>query len=197
MGPRITAGGLPDEAPDLARFLIGASLVHEISGSGRIVARIVETEAYLADDPASHSFRGRTRRNAAMFLPRGHAYCYLSYGCWTALNVSSGPEGHGEAVLIRAAEIVEGAGYVAKAPRLSAATIASGPGRLGRALHITLGHDGIDLCSDAALYLATGPRPAGEIRATPRIGITKAADLALRFIEVGSSALSGPRRLNR
>lgn len=192
----IARAELPPETESLARFLIGKILVH-VRPDAVLAGRIVETEAYLADDPASHSFRGRTRRNASMFLPAGHAYCYLSYGCWTALNVSSGPAGTGEAVLLRAVEIVRGAEAIPAVPRLPAARLASGPGRLTRALGVTLAHDGVDLCTDPGLHLAHGDRPHCRIGTSPRIGITRAADLPLRFFEAGSPALSGPRRLNR
>ena len=192
---RLKREELPPDAPALARFLIGNLIVHEVSG-GPIVGRIVETEAYLADDPASHSFRGRTKRNGAMFLTAGHAYCYLSYGCWTALNVSSGPAGLGEAVLLRAVEIVRGGEAIPVIPRLHRSKLASGPGRLTRALGVGLQHNGIDLCSDEPLFLARSDVSAGEIGTSPRIGITKAADWPLRFFERGSAALSGTRRLN-
>lgn len=198
---RIDARELPGDAEGLARFLIGRLLVHARPGLPPIIGRIVETEAYLADDEASHSYRGVTRRNASMFLAAGHAYCYLSYGCWTALNVTSGPAGKGEAVLLRAAEVLAGSAALPPVPRLPAAKIASGPGRLGRAFAVTLGHDGIDLCTHPDLYLAYATDPgdgnrSAPIGASPRIGISKAVERPLRFFEVGSAALSGPRRLN-
>ena len=91
----------------MAKFLIGCTLVHDVDGT-RLAGRIVETEAYLRGDAASHAFRGLTRRNPSMFLRRGHAYVYISYGVWPMLNISSEEQGIGEAVLIRALEPLEG-----------------------------------------------------------------------------------------
>ena len=104
---RLRRGALPLDTVELARFLIGRTLVHDIGGV-RLAGRIVETEAYLPGDAASHAFRGATRRNGSMFLKRGHAYVYISYGVWPMLNVSSEEEGVGAAVLMRALEPLAG-----------------------------------------------------------------------------------------
>jgi DNA-3-methyladenine glycosylase len=187
---------LPLDPTELARFLIGKTLVHDVNDV-RLSGRIVETEAYLVGDAASHAFRGRTGRNGAMFLPRGHAYVYISYGCWPMLNVSAGEEGVGTAVLLRALEPLEGI----DAMRAHRATdrlldIARGPGRLAGAMRVTMAHDSIDLCGSAPLWLGTSTRPTHAIVTTTRIGITKDAERPLRFLEAENPFASGPRRLN-
>ena len=180
----------------LARFLIGCTLVHDV-GSVRLAGRIVETEAYPPGDAASHAFRGKTKRNGAMFLKRGHAYVYISYGVWPMLNVSSEEEGTGAALLLRALEPLAG---IEKMPRgtnrVREIDIARGPGRLARAFAITPADDGADLCGPGPLFLAVPTRRAGAILTTTRIGITKDAERPLRFVERGSPFVSGPKRLN-
>jgi DNA-3-methyladenine glycosylase len=178
----------------MARFLIGRTLVHEVGGA-RLAGRIVETEAYLQGDAASHAFRGLTRRNPSMFLSRGHAYVYISYGVWPMLNVSSQEEGIGEAVLIRALEPLEGVDAMRRGSERPL-DIARGPGRLARAMQVSLMHDGADLCGPGPLFLAAPSRPPGPIGVSTRIGISKDAERPLRFFERGNPFVSGPRRLN-
>ena len=191
----LTPRRLPRDAAALARFLIGKLLVRRI-GAKRLVGRIVETEAYLADDPASHSFAGPTARNGAMYLRRGHAYIYRIYGLHWCLNVSAGDEGEGSAVLLRALEPLEG---IAEMQRLRGRTgirdLARGPGRLADAFAIDKALDGADLCAKGPLWLANASSRAA-IGASVRIGISRAADLQLRFYERHSAYISGPRRLN-
>ena len=192
---RLSRSELPSDTADLARFLIGKVLVHAVDGL-TLSGRIVETEAYLVGDRASHAFRGETKRNRSMFLPRGHAYVYISYGCWPMLNVSAGEHGVGTAVLLRALEPLEGL----EAMRESRATdrlhdIARGPGRLAAAMRVTLAHDGLDLCGPGDLWLGAGDGDALAIGVATRIGITRDAELPLRFFERGSPFVSGPRRL--
>jgi DNA-3-methyladenine glycosylase len=173
---------------ELARALIGCVLVHE-TRAGRVAGRIVETEAYLRDDPASHSFRGRTPRNAAMFGPPGHAYVYLVYGLHVCFNVVSAPEGVGEAVLLRALEPLEGQARMRRRrAREAAREWCSGPGRLAQALAITRAHDGAELCQ-GALRIEAGESP-GRILAGPRVGIAVATRRALRFRVAGSPWVS-------
>jgi DNA-3-methyladenine glycosylase len=193
---RLSRSALPLDTVKLARFLIGCTLVHDV-GSIRLAGRIVETEAYPPGDAASHAFRGRTKRNGAMFLKRGHAYVYISYGVWPMLNVSSEAEGTGAALLLRALEPLAGIEKMPRGPnRIRDNDIARGPGRLARAMEITLGHDGANLCEPGSLFLAAPTRKAGAILTTTRIGITKDADRPLRFVERGSPFVSGPKRLN-
>jgi DNA-3-methyladenine glycosylase len=179
----------------LARFLIGKTLVHEIGGT-RLCGRIVETEAYLVGDAASHAFRGETKRNRAMFLERGHAYVYIAYGCWPVLNVTSEAAGVGAAVLLRALEPLEGIEAMRR-QRGGARDLdlARGPGRLAGAMGVSLADDGRDLCGPGPLYLAEAQRTTRPIAIAPRIGISKDAHLPLRFFERGNRFVSGPRRL--
>ncbi len=175
--------GSPVEA---ARALVGARLL--VDGVGGIV---VETEAYDRDDPASHSVRGRTDRNAAMFGPAGTIYVYRSYGIHWCLNVATGPEGVGAAVLVRALEPTDGIEAMRTRRGLhDLRLLCAGPGRLCEALAVTRDHDGGHVLSPPFL-LAAPERPA-EIVAGPRIGISRAADLPWRFGLAGSRFLSRP-----
>ena len=179
-----------DAAPDLfrgstvevARRLIGTLLVHETS-EGRVSGVIQETEAYLSEgDAASHSHRGRTKRNASMFLAPGHAYVYRIYGLHHCFNVVTAPEGVGEAVLIRSLAPVEGLERMAERRGRSAlAELCSGPAKLVQALGIGAQQDGQRI-GQGGLRLETRAGPAVRLRATPRIGISKATDLDLRFL---------------
>ncbi len=192
---RLTRRALPRDTVALARFLIGKMLVHEIDGV-RLSGRIVETEAYLVGDAASHAFRGRTPRNGSMFLTRGHAYVYISYGVWAMLNVASEEAGIGAALLLRALQPLEGLDAMRRRRGdVRDIDLARGPGRLAVAMGVSLADDGVDLCGRGPLYLAEGDRRAGDIVTTTRIGITKDADLPLRFFERGNPFVSGPRRL--
>jgi DNA-3-methyladenine glycosylase len=163
----------------LARGLVGARLL--VRGLG---GTVLETEAYGRDDPASHSFRGMTARNAAMFGPPGTVYVYLSYGCHLCLNVVGRP---GEAVLIRALLPEVGVPEMI-ARRGTVRHIASGPGRLGRALGITLPDSGKRFGEDE-FVLEAGP-PVTALLVGPRIGITRAADRPWRFGLAGAPGLS-------
>jgi DNA-3-methyladenine glycosylase len=186
---------LPGDARALAQWLIGKSLVRRL-GRSIMSGRIVETEAYLADDRASHSFAGQTARNKSMFLQRGHAYIYRIYGMHCCLNVSAGNEGEGAAVLIRSLEPVDGVALMQK--RRAGAPLrdfARGPGRLCTALAIDQRLDGADLCVPGALELAYGDATAIQIGVSTRIGVTHASDARLRFFERNNVFVSGPRLL--
>jgi DNA-3-methyladenine glycosylase len=168
----------------VARDLIGWTLtLHGVGG------RIVETEAYHHEDPASHAFNGRTPRNAAMFGPVGRAYVYRSYGMHWCLNLVCGQD-PGGAVLLRALEPTSGIERMReRRGRSEPRDLCSGPGKLCQALAVTRAHDGLAL--DAAPF-ALAPGPAAGIVEGPRIGISKAADLPWRFGEAGSRFLSKP-----
>lgn len=172
----------------LARQLIGWTLL--VDGVGGV---IVETEAYDGDDPASHSFRGPTARNAAMFGPPGHAYVYLSYGIHWCLNAVCREAGHGAAVLIRALQPTQGLATMGeRRGSTQLRLLAAGPGRVCQALGVDRSHDGLAL--DAAPFAWLPPGQPVEIACGPRIGISQAADLPWRFALAGSPFLSRPLR---
>ena len=181
----------------VAKDLPGCLLMHR-GATGTAMGWIVEVEAYLRDDPAAHSFRGKTERNRAMFGPAGHAYVYRIYGLHTCVNVVTGPEGTGEAVLVRALEPVAGINLMQERRGTDdPVALASGPGKLTQALGITMDLNGASLCDGPLLVLSPGSLPGrrpegvpGEIVRTTRIGITKAADLPLRFYLKGSRYVS-------
>lgn len=194
---RLRLRDLPLDTVELAKFLIGKSLVHEIP-QGRLSGRIVETEAYLVGDAAAHSFRGLTPRNKSLFLQRGHAYVYFCYGNHFMLNVSGGEEGIGTGVLIRAVEPLEGIHMMKRARHTKQILdLARGPGRVASAFRINRKLDGLNLVDGKGpLWLGSAVRKTGPIGESIRIGITKDADRVLRFYELGSPFVSGPKRLN-
>jgi DNA-3-methyladenine glycosylase len=153
---------------------------------------VVEAEAYAPDDPASHSFGGRTARNATMFGPPGRLYVYRSYGIHWCANVVCGEDGVGTAVLLRALEPTAGLEVMrARRGLEDVRLLASGPGRLTQALGITGEHDGADL---RELPFALDPPPvAVDVVVSPRIGITRATDRLWRYSLAGSSFVSRPR----
>jgi DNA-3-methyladenine glycosylase len=179
-------------SPEVARALIGMTLL--VAGVGGI---IVETEAYDGEDPASHTFSGRTPRNAVMFGPPGCAYVYLSYGIHWCLNFVCREPGHGAGVLIRALQPTAGiAQMISRRGQEDPRVLCSGPGRLGQALAITHDLNGARLDVPPFSLRATGSRkgaPAGVV-CGPRIGISKAVDRPWRFGLAGSRYVSRPFR---
>jgi DNA-3-methyladenine glycosylase len=173
---------------DVSRDLLGKLLVH-----GPTAGIIVETEAYLGgDDLASHSAIGITNRTRVIFGPPGHAYVYLNYGIHECLNIVAEPDGKAGCVLIRALEPVEGLDIMrARRPKArSDRDLASGPGKLTRALAITRVHNGVDMTRGDLVVRLANPMRRFEIEVTPRIGITKCADLPLRFFIKGNKFVS-------
>ncbi len=169
---------------EVARELIGAVLL--VDGAGGV---LVEVEAYDQEDPASHAYRGQTARNASMFGPPGHAYVYRSYGVHWCLNLVCAEEGRADAVLVRALEPQRGLDAMRARrglddPRL----LCAGPGRLCQALGITGEHDGLAL--DAPPFELHARSASVEIKAGPRIGITRATDRPWRYGLAGSGFLS-------
>lgn len=166
---------------------------------GTILAgRIVETEAYLNDDPASHAFRGETKRNGAMFKAHAHVYVYLIYGTSYCLNFSSEARGVGGGVLIRAVEPLRGLDRL-RAHRgrdgLRDDELARGPGNVCRAFAIGPAFDGRDLDTGRGLYVADdGARP--EVGTSVRIGLTQGTERPHRFYARGNRAVSGRRSLS-
>lgn len=192
---RLRRADMPVDTIELARYLIGKTLVHDMA-RGRLSGRIVETEAYPVGDAAAHHFRGMTPRNRSLFLQRGFAYVYFTYGSCFMMNVTSEKPGVGAGVLIRALEPLEGIELMARHRGTAQLRyLASGPGRLAAAMRIDKRYDGIDLCSAGPLWLGTPVKAAGPIGSNVRIGITREANRAWRFYERGSEYVSGPKRL--
>jgi DNA-3-methyladenine glycosylase len=181
----------------VARELLGKLLVRECDGAV-LAGRIVETEAYLsAHDPASHAYGGPTARNAAMFGPPGHAYVYLIYGLHHCVNVVTEGEGVPSAVLIRAVEPLLGLDRMQARRRTDRTThLASGPSKLCQAFAIDRTLDKWDVTKGQRLwYAAPAANLPLHIAASPRIGISVAGDLPLRFYVSDSPFVSrGPRR---
>ena len=171
---------------ELAPDLIGRLLVRE-AGGVRMVGRIVEAEAYRPDDPASHSFRGPTPRNASMFGGPGRAYVYVSYGMHHCMNVTTGG---GAAVLLRALEPVAGVEEMARRRGVAdGRLLCAGPGRLCQALGISLADDGTDLVAKGGTWIAEGS-PADEVAAATRVGLTVAVEQPWRFLDARSRFVS-------
>jgi len=178
-----------------ARGLLGASLVVD-RGEGRVAAEITEVEAYGGGlDPAAHSYRGPSARNAATFGPPWHAYVYRHLGIHTCFNVVVGEEGVPSAVLVRAARIVEGVDTArerraARGRTRTDADLAAGPARLTVALGIEVKDTGAPL--DGSTGIALTPRTAAEppVSVGPRIGVGSAVDYPLRFWITGEPTVS-------
>ena len=184
-----------------APLLLGCTLTRTITLNGekhKLVARIVETEAYDQDDPASHAFGGPSERNAAMFGPAGHLYVYVSYGMHYCCNVVCGPEGFGSGCLVRAVEPLEGvevmrelreAGRAYKHP-LKLRDLTNGPGKVCAALSINKELYGHDLTVEP-LVLGFAPLlPEETIGSSPRVGISKNIDAPKRFFIEGNAFVS-------
>ncbi len=202
-----------------ARQLLGAVLWHQCP-EGVTAGRIVETEAYLHDDPACHASRGKTARNTVMFGPPGHAYVYLIYGMYDCFNVVTGPVGVGEAVLIRALEPltgfdlmqkrrqnfrvkipeteVEGCTLQIKPKAFAIEDLCRGPGKLGIAMGLGRRFSGIHLSGEilqlrpAASSSDWKPARLKSLVTTTRVGIRVAADWPLRFYLGDSPCVSQP-----
>lgn len=185
----------------VAKRLLGQWLIRK-TATGLRGGPIVETEAYLIGDPASHCFGGQTLRNRVMFGPPGFAYVYFIYGAHFCLNAVCQPAGKAEAVLIRAIEAGIGEDQMrANRPAVKLISLTNGPGKLCAALAIDRKLDGADLCEAASdVMIAENPnlkafrKQRGPIVKTTRIGITRAADLHLRFFLAGSAFISRPVR---
>lgn len=185
-----TIAGIDFLAPAelVAQQLIGVTVL--VDGVG---GRIVETEAYDREDPASHAYSGPTERNASMFGPPAHAYVYRSYGIHWCLNFVCREAGHGAGVLIRALEPVAGQDLMrTRRDADDEWLLCSGPGKLCQALGVTRAHNGMALSTPPFELLAA---PAGlTVVAGPRIGISKAVDVPWRFGLAGSRFVSRPFR---
>ena len=186
-------------ATELGPRLLGCHLV-----AGEVVVRITEVEAYTGeDDPGSHAFRGKTKRNATMYGEAGHLYVYRHMGLHSCANIVASTVDHANGCLVRAGEVVAGV-EIARARRMAAgvtrrdADLAQGPGRMTVVLGITYEDDGLDLCDPGSgIFLADRVGPAPMVDAGPRIGLrpeaTDPQHLWLRFVVPGDPTVSGRR----
>ena len=189
----------------VAPRLLGCVLEHQ-TAEGLVAVELTEVEAYEGSaDPASHSYRGRTARNAVMFGPPGHTYVYFTYGMHFCVNLVCGPEGTATAVLLRAGRVIEGAPLAAArrlagrpAARLAARNLADrdlarGPARLCQALGVDRAQNGADACDPGSPLRVRAGSPAGtsgQISRGPRVGVSSAADRAWRFWRTGDPTVS-------
>jgi DNA-3-methyladenine glycosylase len=172
---------------DVASEIVGWTLL--VDGVGGM---IVETEAYAPDDPASHSYKGRTLRNETMFGPPGRLYVYRSYGIHWCANIVCGDDGVGAAVLLRALEPTSGIDLMQTRRGLDdMGLLCSGPGRLTQALGVSGDHDGLAL--DGPPFELVSPRSSADVVASTRVGITRGVDRLWRYSLRGSSYVSRPR----
>jgi DNA-3-methyladenine glycosylase len=202
------AGAMPDGALEVvppgfylrpvlevARDLLGRLLVHD-APQGRSAVRLVEVEAYDGSglDPASHAFRGRTRRNAVMFGPPGRLYVYFTYGMHFCANVVCAPEGVAQAVLLRAGEPVLGADLMqARRPASTRRDLARGPARLTEALGLGAWANGADLAAGPVLLTEGWPVADAEVVWTGRVGVSAGADRPWRALVAGNPHVSPGR----
>ena len=200
-----------------APLLLGCTLTRTITLNGekhKLVAKIVETEAYDQDDPASHAFGGPSERNAAMFGPAGHLYVYVSYGMHHCCNVVCGPEGFGSGCLVRAVEPLEGADVMrelreagragkahtgragkeqaerARKHPLKLRDLTNGPGKVCAALGIDKALYGHDLTAEPMVLDYAPLLPGETIGCSPRVGISKNVDAAKRYFIEGNAFVS-------
>lgn len=165
----------------VAPRLLGCYLIRELNGE-RLVGRIVETEAYDQTDAASHSYRGRSERNAVMFGPAGHLYVYFTYGMHYCCNVVTGPAGHGSAVLIRAVEPMTGQKImILNRQGVDGPNTTNGPAKLCQALEIDKRLNGHDLKNPPLQLMFNKLHHNEAIKQSSRIGIKKAIDAPWRF----------------
>ena len=171
---------------EAAQYLLGCEIWRTLPSGEILKARIVETESYHQDDPASHTFRGKTERNKAMFGPPGHAYIYFTYGMHWCFNITAGIDGYGAGVLIRAVEPLQGLEYMKKfrsrnqKNKITLYNLTSGPAKLTAALSIDESFYGHDL-SNPPLQVIDVSNKDFEIVATTRIGIKQAMNEIARF----------------
>jgi DNA-3-methyladenine glycosylase len=183
---------------EVARDLLGRHLVRRLP-EGDLAGRIVECEAYEEGDPASHSFRGLTDRTRVMFGPPGHLYVYFTYGMHFCMNVVTGRDGEGSAVLLRAVEPLEGIDVMRERRGVTEDRIlCAGPGRLTQAFGIAREDNGMDLVSGRDLFVTEGGAvDSEEIGAGRRIGISVATEKPWRFYVIGNPFVSRGSRLTK
>lgn len=182
---------LTQGADHAAAALLGCLLVRDWPDGTHSAVRIVETEAYDQNDPASHTYHGRSERNRAMFGPAGHAYVYFTYGMHYCINVTAGADGFGCGVLIRAGEPIEGVEHMQRLRGgRTGAQLANGPAKLCQALAIDKSLYGHDLRMPPLRLVRASLKEGERIGCTPRIGISKAADRPRRLIIMGNPYVS-------
>lgn len=183
-------GFLQGDVETAARRLLGCTLARELDGR-KFIARIVETEAYHQNDAASHSYKGRTPRTDIMFGPPGFLYVYFTYGMHYCMNVVTGPEGEGSAVLIRAVEPLSGEEGMRQRRRgLSGTLLTNGPAKACQALGIDKALNGHDLSRPPFMLHIRPPVLPHDIVQTTRIGISQAKDKPWRFYIAGNPYVS-------
>jgi len=187
---RVSRRFLARPSVEVAPSLLGKVLVRMLPDGTRIAVRLVETEAYAQDDPASHSFKGETPRTRVMFGAAGHLYVYFAYGMHHCMNVVTGRPGEGSAVLLRAGEPLQGvAAMRARRGLDDLRLLCAGPARLCEALGVDRELDGIDLIEGGRMWIEHGPRPA-RVAAGPRVGIRRGTDHPWRFVVQGDPFVS-------
>ena len=196
-GRRLPRPELAGDAVLIAPTLLGRILVSD-SPEGRVAVRLTEVEAYRgADDPASHAYRGLTRRNAPMFDEPGHLYTYFVYGMHWCANVVTGAAGHPSAVLLRAGEVVAGQDLAAqrRTDRTKPQHLGRGPAGLASVLGLAAAQNGADLCADdAVLSLHVGMQTPDElVLVGPRVGVNVGVERPWRFWEAGAPSVSAFR----
>jgi DNA-3-methyladenine glycosylase len=194
--PRLARAFFSRYTPEVARELLGCVIVRKLEETV-LRARIVEVEAYRGeDDPAGHAYRGVTKRTAVIFQTVGHAYVYFIYGNHYCLNMTTEAKGTPGAVLIRAAEPLEGLQEMRKRRGVEKLTdLMSGPGKLTKAMGIDMGLNGEDLVTSKELYVLAGDAPR-SIAVSARIGVSVGGETEWRFYEQGSPFVSGARMHN-
>jgi len=195
LGPRLPRAFFARPSTVVAPELLGRVLVRFLPDGTRLAVRLVEVEAYRPDDPASHAYRGPTPRNLVMFGPPGRLYVYFTYGQHYCSNVVTDSEGEGSAVLLRAAEPLEGLETMAANRGLDALRLlCSGPARLTQALGIGRADNGADLIRGASLQLRAGePVPSRRVARTTRVGVNVGVESRWRYLERGSAFVSPGR----
>lgn len=196
-GRRLPRSSLAGDAVLVAPTLLGRVVVSD-SAAGRVAVRLTEVEAYRGvDDPASHAYRGRTRRNSIMFAEAGHLYAYFVYGMHWCVNIVTGPPGLPSAVLLRAGEVVHGEELAAgrRSDRTRTQHLARGPAGLASVLLLASEQNGVDLCAPgASVSLRSGVQtPDSLVRSGPRVGVNAGAEQPWRFWVDGAVSVSAFR----
>ncbi len=194
-GPRLRRSFFDRPSPVVAPDLLGRVLVRRLLDGRTAAVRIVETEAYQEDDPASHSYRGPTARTEVMFGPPGRLYVYFTYGMHFCMNVVTGHAREGSAVLLRAGEPLEGIDAMREFRRVDdVRLLCSGPGRLCQALAVTRAENGLDLARASSMALREGITISRrDVEITTRVGIRVGVERRWRFAVRGSRFVSRGR----